>query len=231
VGLADAPGPGGAVEVVAVLARLDDRLALPVRVGAPAVATMAPGVGSGPPAGTPAEVTELPPLTGEASAGPDVEVLEVLEPDAATMDLAEASRVVAGGAGLLPPGAGDAQGRAVFDVLARVATALGASTGATRVVTDAGWLSTDRQIGTTGVALDPQLYLAFGISGAVQHVGGIGSPQHVVSVNLDASCPMTAMATLGLVTDARALLGELARRLGVDTPEAAGLPPAEEVRG
>lgn len=225
VGVVDAP-VGETPEVLATLVRLDDRLSVPVRGPAPVVATLPPGVRSVVPVGA-AEVIELPPLAASTAdgAGPlDVEVLEVLEPDAATMDLAEAPRVVGGGAGLVPPGAGDPAGRAVFDLLARVAAELGASTGATRVITDAGWMGFERQIGTTGITLDPDLYLAFGISGAVQHVGGIGTPAHIVSVNTDASCPMTTMATLGLVTDARALLAELARRLGLDVPPEAGLP-------
>ena len=86
------------------------------------------------------------------------------------------------------------------------------------MATDAGWIGYERQIGTTGVAIDPELYVAFGISGASQHVGGLGAPRHVVSVNTDQSSPMTAMADLGLVTDAGALLRELARRLGVEIP-------------
>lgn len=230
VALVPAPGGAGPDEVVAVLARLDDRIALPVRVRAPAVVTMPPGVAAVAPLGRPAAIVELPPgLLPAGTTVPDVEVLDVLEPDAATMDLAEAPRVVAGGAGLLPPGASEETGRAVFGVLSAVAAALGASVGGTRVATDAGWLGLDRQIGTTGVTLQPELYLAFGISGATQHTGGIGSPSHVVSVNTDRSCPMTAMATLGLVTDARALLAELARLLGVPVPASAGLPGRREV--
>ena len=97
-----------------------------------------------------------------------------------------------------------------------MAAALGGSAGATRVATDAGWTGYERQIGTTGVAVDPDLYVALGVSGAAQHIGGLGAPRHVVSVNTDPSCPMTAMADLGLVTDAGALLAELADRLGVD---------------
>jgi electron transfer flavoprotein alpha subunit len=94
------------------------------------------------------------------------------------------------------------------------------------VVTDAGWMSYDRQIGTTGVSVNPELYIAFGISGAAQHIGGLGAPDHVVSVNTDPSCPMTAMADLGIVADAPAVLTELAKRLGVtdlaDTPRPEG---------
>ena len=141
---------------------------------------------------------------------PDAEVVAVLPPDPATMDLTEARRIVAGGAGL--------RGREEFALLARVAAALGASVGGTRVVADADLIPFERQIGTTGAMVDPDLYLAFGISGAVQHVNGLGNPDAVVSVNTDPSCPMMAMADLALVTDAEALLGELARRLGVGDP-------------
>jgi electron transfer flavoprotein alpha subunit len=107
-----------------------------------------------------------------------------------------------------------------------VADALGASAGATRIVTDAGWMSYDRQIGTTGVAVSPELYVAFGISGAAQHVGGLGAPEHVVSVNTDPSCPMTLMADLGIVADAPAVLAELAERLGVSADHPAAPEPA-----
>jgi electron transfer flavoprotein alpha subunit len=103
-------------------------------------------------------------------------------------------------------------------LLQRVSSALGASMGATRVVTDAGWVGFERQIGTTGVTINPDLYVAFGISGASQHTGGLGAPKHIVSVNIDPSCPMTAMADLGLVTDAGELLRVLAGRLGIEVP-------------
>jgi electron transfer flavoprotein alpha subunit len=135
-------------------------------------------------------------------------LVEVLEPDPATMDLSEATRIVGGGAGL-----GSAERT---DVLARVAAALGCSIGGTRVITDWGWLPFERQIGTTGVIVHPELYLAFGISGAVQHVAGLGDPAHVIAVNLDASCPMMSIADLAVVTDAPALVAELARRLEGD---------------
>jgi hypothetical protein len=149
---------------------------------------------------------------------PDPEVLALIEPDPATMDLADARRVLAGGGGLVPRQASDAEARALFDLLAEVAATLGASMGATRVATDAGWTGHERQIGTTGVSIDPDLYVALGVSGASQHTGGLGSPDHIVSVNLDASCPMTALADLGLVTDATAFLLRLAERLGVALP-------------
>ena len=73
----------------------------------------------------------------------------------------------------------------------------------------------DRFIGTTGVSVAPELYIALGISGAVQHVSGLGHPDRVIAVNTDASAPMMGMADLAIVTDARALLDELAARLGL----------------
>jgi electron transfer flavoprotein alpha subunit len=198
------------------LTRLDDRLSLRVAVDGPVVVTLRPGSRGRPEPLAPAEVTALPPA--EPGAGPDAESVEVLQPEPSTADLAEARRIFGGGAGLVPAGA---DGAAMMRLLADVAAALEASAGATRVVTDAGWMSYDRQIGTTGVTVSPELYVAFGISGAAQHVTGLGAPEHVVSVNTDPSCPMTLMADLGIVADAPAVLAELADRLGVTATPAA----------
>lgn len=197
------------------LIRLDGRLSVRVAVDGPVVVTMWPGSRGGPGQAAPASVTEL--RLPEPGGGCDAESVEVLRPEPGTADLAEARRIVGGGAGLVPAGT---DGMAMMRLLAGVAAALGASAGATRVVTDAGWMSYDRQIGTTGVAVTPELYLAFGISGAAQHTGGIGAPEHVVSINTDPSCPMTRMADLGIVADAPAVLAELADRLGVPRPPA-----------
>jgi electron transfer flavoprotein alpha subunit len=181
-----------------------------VAVTGPVVATLQPGVRGVTPEGfaspegfVPDVRAPNPPVTGNPRM--DATVLAVLAPDVATMDLAEARRVCAGGAGL--------DGPERFGRLAAVAARLGAATGATRVVTDRGWVDHTRQIGTTGVAVDPDLYVAFGISGAVQHTAGLGDPDHIVSVNTDGSCPMMQMADLAVVSDANAVLDELARRL------------------
>lgn len=192
----------------ASLQRLDGRIEVEVRCDGPCVATLVPGARS-----------PLPPSNGEVfevlldvAPGMDAERLAVLEPDPATMDLTEARRVVGAGAGLVHD---DDHASSTLALLTAVSSRIGASTGATRVVTDAGHVHHDRQIGTTGVGIDPDLYLAIGVAGASQHTGGLGNPRHIVSVNTDAACPMTAMADLGLVTDAHAFLLELADRLGV----------------
>lgn len=196
----------GAISAAAgrvIVARHGGRVGETHRLAGPAVVTLLPGVrGVAAAPGRPsARRVELAAGGGRR----DAEVLEVLPADPATMDLAEAPRVVAGGAGLGHPDR--------FALLARVAAALGATAGATRVAADAGWVPAHRYIGTTGVAIDPELYVALGISGAVQHVTGIGHPRHIVAVNTDPSAPMMALADLAIVTDAPALLSELAARL------------------
>lgn len=138
----------------------------------------------------------------------DASVLAVHPPNPATVDLAEAPRIVGGGAGL--------DGPERIEQLAHVGAALGASMGATRVVTDRGWVAHERQIGTTGVVVDPDLYVAFGVSGAVQHTSGLGNPTHIISVNTDQHCPMMQLADLAIVADANETLAALAALLTGD---------------
>ena len=166
------------------------------------VATLQPGVRGVDLVAAPATIDQdsLVPADGNDAA---IEV--VLPPDAATIDLSEADRIVAGGAGL-------DDGRR-FDQLATLGAALRASVGATRVATDRGWVGHERQIGTTGLIVDPQLYVAFGISGAVQHTSGLGQPAHIISVNTDPHCPMMQLADLAVVADANAVLDHLIAQL------------------
>lgn len=164
-------------------------------------------------------VATVPAFAAFASAR-DASVVELLPPDVATMDLADAPFILGAGAGL--------QGPEAIRKLHDVAERLGAAVGATRVVTDAGWVGHDRQIGTTGVVVSPTLYVAFGVSGAVQHTSGLGQPGHVISVNIDPHCPMANLADLAVVADAPAVVDELARLLADtgDRPQ----PTPREVR-
>jgi electron transfer flavoprotein alpha subunit len=98
-------------------------------------------------------------------------------------------------------------------LLASVGRSIGASVGGTRVAVDRGWLSPERQIGVTGASVAPDLYLSFGISGAVQHIAGLVRLTHTIAVNLDPSCPMMGLANLAIVADAPTVLEELRRRL------------------
>lgn len=201
----------GAIEVRedrAALVRWGGLAVEDVTPGCPFVATLQPGVRGVERTGTAGPDIEWLSVATSRTTPPDAASIEVLPPDAATMDLAEAHRIVGGGAGL------DSAER--FTDLAALATALDASLGATRVVTDRGWVGHERQIGTTWVVVDPRLYVAFGISGAVQHTSGLGQPDHIISINTDAHCPMMQLADLAIVSDASAVLSELLARLSTN---------------
>jgi electron transfer flavoprotein alpha subunit len=108
--------------------------------------------------------------------------------------------------------------REALPLVEELADLLGASAGASRPLADRGWVPFGRQIGVTGQVVSPDLYVAVGISGAVQHAAGIRRAGSVVAINLDASCPMMVRADLAVVGDAAAvlpaLLGALRERPG-----------------
>ena len=203
----DRPLLAGAVRVApghVVIARRGGSVLEEHTIEGPYVATLEPGV-----RGLPADLIVPDPTPLEESARPrDPEVVEVTAPDASELDLVEARRILGVGAGL--------RDQRYVELAGRVADALGMSLGATRVVTDWGWLPFERQIGTTGAMVDPEIYVAIAISGAVQHVSGLGEPELVASVNTDGSCPMSSMAEINLVSDGPAVLVALADRLGLD---------------
>jgi electron transfer flavoprotein alpha subunit len=209
-------GASAVTDSGARLLRWGGRVEHEVRTEEPFVATLQPGVrGVAPAEGAEPVVEDVILPDADVGQAPDASVLELADPDPETADLAEAPRILSAGAGL---GTGERSGPEALDLLGKVAAALGASLGATRVVTDAGWASYQRQIGTTGVLASPDLYVAFGVSGAAQHLGGLGEPEHVVSVNTDSSCPMSQVADLALVADAPAVLDKLAEKLLGGTP-------------
>jgi len=200
----------GAIEITAQRISLARRGSTELHLVTPApqfVATMQPGVrGAAPDPTIPAPRVAAAELSNR-DRGPanDAAVVAVLPPDPATIDLTEARRIIGGGAGL--------DGARRIEQLVAVGGAIRASMGATRVITDRGWVPHERQIGSTGVVVDPELYLAFGVSGAVQHTSGLGAPAHIISVNTDGHCPMMQLADLAIVADANATLDHLQRLL------------------
>ena len=202
------PGADGQLELTrpAHSGAQHERLVCP---GAPTIlATFAPGArGLGrPDQARQAQVERhTPDLTG--AHGRD-QTYGRLPPNPRTVDISEAERVIAGGLGV-----GSPEG---LELLWQLADQLGAAVGGTRVIADRGWLPSERQIGSTGKTIGPQLYLAVGISGASQHTSGITGSETIVVINSDRTAPMFGFADLGLVGDLHRIVPELLRLLNTD---------------
>jgi len=150
---------------------------------------------------TAADVLDVPPPAG----APRVRRLEMIPPDARSVDLIHARRIVGAGSGIATEG--------LLSAVGELAELLEGSVGATRPVVDDGHLPKERLIGQTGRAVTPDLYLALGISGSPHHVAGVRKAGRILSINRDAWAPIFQFSDAGYVADLEAVLPALVRTI------------------
>lgn len=143
--------------------------------------------------------------TGITEKALNVEVLEVVKSIRSKVDLRSADIIVSGGRGL---GA-----KENFALLEEVAELLGGVVAGSRAVVDEGWISKAQQVGQTGTTVRPQLYIACGISGAIQHIAGMENSEYIIAINKDPDAQIFNYANVGIVGDVKKVLPALAKEL------------------
>ncbi len=134
-----------------------------------------------------------------------LEFLEFVEEKTSTVNLVEADVIVSGGRGIKDP--------KNFELIERLALATGGAVGASRAAVDAGWIPYSHQVGQTGKTVKPKVYIACGISGAIQHLAGMKGSDMIIAINSDANAPIFDVANYGIVGDLFQVIPELIRRL------------------
>ncbi len=155
----------------------------------PLVVTLRPNVFAAESGSGAAQVIDLPPVDATIRS----KVIEVKAAEGGELDVAEADIIVSGGRGI--------KAAENFALIRSLAEPLGAAVGASRAVVDAGWIAHKHQVGQTGKVVSPSLYIACGISGAIQHLAGMSSSKVIVAINKDPEAPIFKVADYGVVGD------------------------------
>ncbi|MBA7669561.1 Caffeyl-CoA reductase-Etf complex subunit CarE [subsurface metagenome] len=134
-----------------------------------------------------------------------IEFLEFVEEQTETVNLVEADFIVSGGRGLKDP--------KNFDLIERLARAIGGAVGSSRAAVDAGWIPYSHQVGQTGKTVNPTIYFACGISGAIQHLAGMKSSDIIIAINTDPHAPIFDVAHFGIVGDLFEVVPELVKQI------------------
>ncbi|MDP9094880.1 MAG: electron transfer flavoprotein subunit alpha/FixB family protein [Actinomycetota bacterium] len=174
-----------------------------VNTGLPVITIRPNSLAPEPAAGAAEEVTVTVELSEAAKAAKILDT--VVEEKGSRPSLSDASVVVSGGRGI-----GNADNFAIIESLA---DSLGAAVGASRAVVDAGWVGHQLQVGQTGVTVSPQLYIAVGISGAIQHRAGMQTSKTIVAINKDPEAPIFELADFGVVGDLFQIAPQLAEEV------------------
>jgi electron transfer flavoprotein alpha subunit len=164
----------------------------------PQMATLRPNVF---PLGTPDASRRAEVVTGALEGTPRARVTATRVTAAGKVELSEAQVIVSGGRGL--------KGPENFPLVTALGEAFGAAVGASRAVVDAGWVEHQMQVGQTGKTVSPTLYIACGISGAIQHLAGMSSSKFIVAINKDPDAPIFKVANYGIVGDVFEVLPKL----------------------